>query len=84
MGYEVLRLMLLWCLRVRGQAVARGFGFSVPPRVDLNFSAKGAKGRLKTNKTQQGKNKFSGSGHKFSANNPYGKREAGDKRQFTR
>jgi ATP-dependent RNA helicase DDX18/HAS1 len=52
--------------------------------VDLNFSAKGAKGRLKTNKTQQGKNKFSGSGHKFSANNPYGKREAGDKRQFTR
>lgn len=61
--------------------MARGFGFSVPPRVDLNFSAKGAKGRLKT-KTNKGK--FVGSGHKFSASNPYGKREAGDARQFSR
>jgi hypothetical protein len=32
--------------------VAKGFGFSVPPRVDLNFSAKGAKGRVKQGQKQ--------------------------------
>ena len=65
------------------QAVARGFGFSVPPRVDVNLSAKGAKkGRVKGK--NQGKDKRFSSGHKFSASNPYGKREAGDARQFVR
>jgi ATP-dependent RNA helicase DDX18/HAS1 len=63
------------------QAVARAFGFSVPPRVDINLSSKGPKGRMKsTNKDK----KFGSTGHAFSANNPYGKREAGDARQFTR
>lgn len=64
------------------QAVARGFGFSVPPRVDLSLSAKGPKGRVKT--AHKGAQKFQKSGHKFSASNPYGKREAGDARQFSR
>ena len=63
------------------QAVARAFGFSVPPRVDINLSSKGPKGRMKsTNKDK----KFGSTGHAFSANNPYGKREVGDARQFTR
>ena len=65
------------------QAVARGFGFSVPPRVDVNLSAKGAKGRLKA-KNKLGKDKRFSSGHAFSASNPYGKRAAGDARQFVR
>lgn len=65
------------------QAVARGFGFSVPPRVDVNLSSKG-QGRRKM-KDAQGKDKrFASGGHKFSAANPYGKREAGDARQFVR
>jgi ATP-dependent RNA helicase DDX18/HAS1 len=63
------------------QAVARAFGFSVPPRVDINLSTKGPKGRLKN--THKDK-RFGSTGHNFSANNPYGRREAGDSRQFTR
>lgn len=65
------------------QAVATAFGFTVPPRVDVNFSAKGAKGRLK-NKRLGGKEKHFASGHQFSASNPYGKKAAGDTRQFVR
>jgi ATP-dependent RNA helicase DDX18/HAS1 len=61
------------------QAVAKAFGFTVPPRVDLNLSAKGAKGRVKTvNKDKRGS-----SGHAFSASNPYGHKAAGDRRQFS-
>ncbi|PFH34248.1 DEAD/DEAH box ATP-dependent RNA helicase [Besnoitia besnoiti] len=60
------------------QRVARAFGFSVPPRVELNLKAKS---RSKVDKKTQ---RFSGTGHKFSASNPYGKREADDKRQFSR
>lgn len=59
------------------QAVGLAFGFTVPPRVDLAFSAKGRK---------QLKPKGGGrvqSGHAFSADNPYGKKKAGDKRQFS-
>lgn len=59
------------------QAVGLAFGFTVPPRVDLAFSAKGRK---------QVKPKGGGrvqSGHAFSADNPYGKKKAGDKRQFS-
>ncbi|KAI2497340.1 DUF4217 [Fragilaria crotonensis] len=59
------------------QAVGLAFGFTVPPRVDLAFSAKGRK---------QVKPKAGGrvqSGHAFSADNPYGKKKAGDKRQFS-
>ncbi|EPR60985.1 DEAD/DEAH box ATP-dependent RNA helicase [Toxoplasma gondii TgCatPRC2] len=60
------------------QRVARAFGFSVPPRVELNLKAKS---RTKVDKKTQ---RFSGTGHKFSASNPYGKREEGDRRQFSR
>lgn len=64
------------------QAVALAFGFSVPPRVDINFSVKGAKGRLKKQQKGGGRNNMSGSGHSFSASNPYGRRQADDRRQF--
>ena len=59
------------------QAVASAFGFSVPPKVDLAFSARGGT-RVKKH-TKGGAQ----SGHKFSAENPYGKRAATDQRQFT-
>ncbi|KAL3905905.1 MAG: hypothetical protein SGILL_009489 [Bacillariaceae sp.] len=62
------------------QAVGMAFGFSSPPRVDLAFSARGDKRNAKKNKS---KNQRMASGHSFSASNPYGKREAGDKRQFS-
>ncbi|CAM9767842.1 unnamed protein product [Chrysoparadoxa australica] len=61
--------------------VAKSFGFSVPPRANLNLSARGEKGRKKTN---QGRKEHSkgGGGHAFSASNPYGARKSSDKRQF--
>ena len=62
-------------------ACAASFGFEHPPKVTL---------MLKADKSQRGKGsgkgadkKAGGSGHKFSADNPYGKREANDKRQFS-
>ena len=60
------------------QAVGLAFGFTVPPRVDLAFSAKGRK-QVKPTK---GGGRVQ-SGHAFSADNPYGKKKAGDKRQFS-
>merc|ERR1719188_2791666 len=64
--------------------VAKAFGFSAPPKVDLNLkhtsrskkkgAAAGAKGELMAKS----------SGHQFSAANPYGKRGSGDGRQFVR
>ena len=59
------------------QAVAAAFGFSVPPKVDLAFSARGGGARAKK-QTKGG----AASGHQFSAANPYGKRDASDQRQF--
>lgn len=68
------------------QGVAAAFGFSVPPRVDLNFSPK-VGGRNKGNYNKRnGKGSMGqkgSSGHAFSAENPYGKRAASDKRQFS-
>jgi ATP-dependent RNA helicase DDX18/HAS1 len=61
---------------------AKAFGFSVPPRVDLNFSARGDKRQKKQSSDAKG-NKFGSSGHAFSAENPYGKKPPGDKRQFS-
>eukprot|EP00605_Chrysophyceae_sp_TOSAG23-4_P000808 GSChrysophyteH1.ASY1.ANO1.898.1 assembled CDS len=55
------------------QGVGKAFGFSVPPRVDLNLSARGS----------SSKNRFGSSGHSFSADNPYGQKKSGDKRQFS-
>lgn len=112
------------------KAVARSFGFSSPPRVNINIESKAAhtrkaqKGgqgadyrRMKTGgwrcgegrgrhrawdcwperELQRGELMLSYdnkpllphhpslfSGHKFSAQNPYGARQAGDKRQFVR
>ena len=80
------------------QGVGKGFGFTVPPRVDLNLSARGPEKRNR-NKIGGGKaaggaggsssssgarpERFGSSGHAFSAENPYGKKAAGDKRQFS-
>ena len=68
-------------------AVGRAFGFTAPPRVDLAFSMKGPKARRhngQVTKGGKGKNsKMGGSGHSFSGSNPYGRRESGDKRQFS-
>eukprot|EP00903_Cladosiphon_okamuranus_P017526 g16141.t1 len=69
------------------QAVARAFGFTVPPRVDLKLSARGQKGRGGGKERDQGRRKMgsggAGGGHSFSATNPYGQKAPGDKRQFT-
>ena len=75
------------------QAVGHAFGFSAPPRVDLAFSFKGNKRSMKHNNNSHhrhgGNNKkakhlaATSSGHDFSASNPYGKREANDRRQFS-
>lgn len=61
------------------QAVGLSFGFTAPPRVDL------ALGKEKRNRTTGNgkKGRMSGSGHSFSAENPYGKRQDGDRRQFS-
>ena len=69
------------------QGVGEAFGFSVPPRVDLNFSAKGDKRKAHSgNGMMAGKKTgmYGGTGHAFSADNPYGKRASDDKRQFVR
>merc|ERR1711957_1122826 len=65
-------------------AVGRAFGFTTPPRVDLAFSLKG-KGRHNGQvlKGGKGKNAQLSNGKSFSASNPYGRKESGDKRQFT-
>jgi ATP-dependent RNA helicase DDX18/HAS1 len=98
-------------------SVSKGFGFSVPPRVNLNISAtgsgssdkegaggaggkRGGGGFADHGRRPQGLGalasldparrkamaiaKQRGSGHSFSASNPYGKREHSDGRQFTR
>jgi len=67
-------------------AVGRAFGFTAPPRVDLAFSMKGPKTKRHNDKVVsggKGKSGQSGSGHSFSASNPYGKKASGDKRQFS-
>jgi ATP-dependent RNA helicase DDX18/HAS1 len=77
------------------QGIGKAFGFTVPPRVDLNFSVRGdRKGRKKrsfgdleggANEQDAAKKRhYVESGHVFSADNPYGKRADTDKRQFVR
>ena len=80
------------------QGIGTAFGFTVPPRVDLNFGIRGDK-KMQLQQRRNGKRPREGdehgeqahkkkmygsSGHVFSADNPYGKRAAGDKRQFVR
>ncbi len=66
------------------QAVGLAFGFTVPPRVDLPCisSKKGGRHNGQKLKGKKGSKGLS-SGHAFSASNPYGKRKASDKRQFS-
>ena len=76
-------------------AVAKSFGFSTPPRVPTNLKTTGAKvhargggggfgDRTKKTVHDKIKSQMNQGGHtEFSANNPYGRREGGDKRQFT-
>lgn len=72
------------------QGVGKAFGFTVPPRVDLNFSARGDKTVRKKRPLDDGsgnsnkKQRYMPSGQAFSASNPYGKRAEGDKRQFSK
>lgn len=77
-------------------SVAASFCFDNPPRVNLNMmgSSKGIKrrgGGGGTGKGYRGQDhklreviRQQGTGHAFSASNPYGKREEGDNRQFTK
>merc|ERR1712008_403568 len=61
------------------KGVGLAYGFTSPPRVDISFSMKHRK-----NTKGRGDNKFNkGTGHAFTAENPYGQKEKGDKRQFT-
>lgn len=62
------------------QAVAKSFGLAVPPKVTLPVKSAGKGAKRKHDKTAS---RYSKSGHTFSAENPYGKRAAGDKRQFS-
>ena len=67
--------------------VAASFGFTQPPKVTLLLKAnsKQDSGRRDGGKRGGGGGKGRGaSGHGFSADNPYGKRESGDKRQMVR
>jgi ATP-dependent RNA helicase DDX18/HAS1 len=65
--------------------LAKSFGFGAPPKVDLNLKHTTRK-KLNSKKGGAASSELSAlsSGHAFSASNPYGKREASDKRQFMR
>jgi hypothetical protein len=68
------------------QAVGLAFGFRTPPRVDLPIRVKRRKGSVAGGNgggRRHGGGYGGGSGHDFSASNPYGKRKAGDVRQFS-
>jgi len=58
------------------QAVATAFGFTTPPRMDLAFGKDKRKKKVDSKKAR-------GTGHAFSASNPYGKRSSNDRRQFS-
>lgn len=69
------------------QGVSKSFGLQVPPKVTLPVKTNGKTGKRKgrsfdkDNTSRGGKaHRF---GHSFSAANPYAKRVAGDKRQFS-
>ena len=74
------------------QSIARSFGFAVPPRINLNIESKAAHARKAVRAKVGGGGGGGkaagdyrrGTGHTFSASNPYGKRAAGDTRQFVR
>ena len=77
-------------------SVALSFGFHKPPKVQLNLDSKAANGRKKIGEGGGSRGggargtggsdyrRQKGSGHGFSAENPYGRKEKGDTRQFGR
>lgn len=67
------------------QQIAFSFGFSTPPKVDLNLKSGGKASRSTNSKSKnKSSNPYFKSGHKFSASNPYGIRDKNDNRQFVR
>ena len=68
------------------QAVGTAFGFTSPPRVDLPIGKdknRKHRGRNSKNNQKGKKGMMGGTGHAFSAANPYGQRSSSDKRQFS-
>ncbi|KAL7679760.1 putative ATP-dependent helicase HrpB, DEAD/DEAH box helicase domain, RNA helicase, DEAD-box type, Q [Plasmopara halstedii] len=68
------------------QGTARSFGLQVPPKVTLPVKTNGKTGKRKVSSDKDISSrggKYQRSGHSFSADNPYGKRATGDKRQFS-
>lgn len=65
------------------KGVAKSFGFSMPPRININIESKAAHTR-KALKSGGGTADYrrKKTGHGFSASNPYGERDAKDTRQF--
>lgn len=63
------------------KAVAKSFGFTSPPKVNINIESKAANTRKAKKVDYKRDNRFGG--HTFSASNPYGKRKEGDNRQFS-
>jgi ATP-dependent RNA helicase DDX18/HAS1 len=59
------------------QKLARAFGFTVPPKVNLNLSISGKS-------KKQDKNYFRNAGHSFSNRNPTGRHPEDEARQFSR
>jgi ATP-dependent RNA helicase DDX18/HAS1 len=59
--------------------VAKAFGFTIPPKVNLSINDSGKTSRVGK---QHGKKFQQRNSHPFSASNPYGKRPSGDTRQF--
>lgn len=67
--------------------VAKSFGFINPPKVSLNLESKSSHVRKANKKAMlagAGADYRSKTGHAFSAENPYGRRDPQDKRQFSR
>jgi len=63
------------------EKVAKGLGFSAPPKVNLSFHESTS---ISRRKRRVGPNRHvHPNGQRFSAENPYGTRALGDKRQFS-
>jgi len=63
-------------------ALSKSFGFTVPPKVNLNIESKAKHTRKKARVGGDGAR--GGTGHGFSASNPHGARQKGDRRQLAR
>jgi len=66
------------------QMVGQAFGFAVPPKVNINFKHTGGDTGRKKKKSVSKFSADKGGTAAFSAENPYGKRQKSDKRQFSR